>query len=80
MIKTDGGITQIKGTKSKVLTELAITIAAVFKTTAEEVGEERAKELVKTAYERAFMSEEELEEEVEKARKNILAMLKGIGL
>lgn len=47
MIKTDGGITQIKGTKSKVLAELAITIAAVFKATAEEVGEERAKELVK---------------------------------
>ena len=79
MIKTDGGITQIKGTKSKVLAELAVTIEAVFKATAEEVGE-RAKELVKTVYERAFMSEEELEEEVEKARKNILAMLKGIGL
>lgn len=80
MIKTDGKITQIKGTKSKVLAELAVTIEAVFKETAEEVGEERAKELVKTAYERAFMSEKEPEEEVEKARKNILAMLKGIGL
>lgn len=80
MIKTDGGITQIKGTKSKVLAELAITIAAVFKTTAEEVGEERAKELVKTAYERAFMSEEELEEEVKKAKKHILVVLEGIGL
>lgn len=80
MIKTDGGITQIKGTKLKVLAELAITITAVFKATAEEVGEERAKELVKNVYERAFMSEKELEEEVEKARKNILAMLEGIGL
>lgn len=80
MIKTDEGITQIKGTQQEVLADLAVTIEAVFKATAEEVGEERAKELVKTAYERAFMSEKELEEEVEKARKNILVMLKGIGL
>lgn len=80
MIKTDEGITQIKGTQPKVLAELAITIAAVFKMTAEEVGEERAKELVKNAYERAFMSGEELKEEVEKAKKHILAVLEGIGL
>lgn len=80
MIKTDKGITQIKGTKSEVLAELAITIEAVFKTTAEEVGEERAKELVETAYKRAFMSVEELEEEAEKVKKCILAVLEGISL
>ena len=34
MIKTDGGLTQIKGTKSKVLAELAVTIEAIFKATA----------------------------------------------
>lgn len=80
MIKTDEGITQIKGTQSEVLAGLAVTIEAVFKATAEEVGEERAKEFVKTAYERAFMSAEELEEEVEKAKKHILVVLEGIGL
>lgn len=72
MIKYDKGEIEIKGSFGKVETELTLLIKSIYKAICKKYGEDFAKERIQTAYERALMTEEELDREIREGIAEIL--------
>ena len=85
MIKTEKGEFEISGTDSEIMADISVIIKNVYKAMSEVFGEEHAKARLQRAFDRAFLSKEEIHKESE-ARKEfnnifdeIIKMIKGSG-
>ena len=83
MIKTKKGDTTIKGTDIEVMADVSIIIRHVYKALSKNYGEVIAKARLEAAFERAFLSKEEIHKEAEACKEfinkfdEILEMIKG---
>ena len=61
MIKCDQGQIEINGDFAQINTELTVLIKSVYDSFEKRMGSDLAKEMIRNAYELAFLTEEELQ-------------------
>ena len=83
MIKTKKGELEISGTDTEIIADISIIIRNVYMALSKEQGETIAKLRLQRAFNRAFLSEEEIRKEAEKCKKinsifdEIIEVIKG---
>ena len=75
MIKVDKNNGCIEGKLSLILAELTVAIESVYNAIKDDLGEEKAKEIIKQSYDAAFKTKEEIEEETKDMLKKLLKLL-----
>lgn len=79
MIRTNKGELEVNGTLSELKADISVIIHGIYHTVLlKEMPEDKAKEFVFEAVERAFKSDEELEEEAKDASTGIETYLAGL--
>ena len=78
MIKTSYGKTNATGSISELLADYSSITCSLFEGLEPELGEEDAKKMLKDAFERGFMTEEEKEDRLKEKVDELKNFLKGI--
>lgn len=71
MIKCNMGSTEIRGCVTTILSEYSCITKCIFQALAETESKEEAQKTIKTSFDLAFMSDEELDKNREKLKANI---------
>lgn len=78
MIISKNGMVAVRGREEEILSDLSAAISSVHEALAPRIGEKHSKEACQKAFDLAFMSDEEINAEVEKADQKAATLLKDL--